>query len=60
MKGNLFKKKKSISLIERYAALIFFIVTDIKNIDNMVQIYNVAEMLWQKEKRENKENTFQN
>ena len=49
---NILAKKKNISPIERYAALIFYIVTDIKNIDNLVQIYEFSEMVWKKEKKE--------
>lgn len=59
MLKKIFAKKKDRLLIERYAALIFYIVKDIKNIDHMVQIYNLAEMLWQKEKRENSESAVQ-
>lgn len=49
---KIFAKKKNISSVERYAALIFYIVTDIKNIDHLVQIYEFSEMVWKKEKKE--------
>lgn len=48
----LIKRKKCISDFERYIALIFCIITDIKNIEYLKKIYDFAEMMWKKEKRE--------
>ena len=46
------KRKKRISDFERYIALIFCMITDIKNIEYLKKIYDFAEMMWKKEKRE--------
>lgn len=48
----LIKRKKSISDFERYITLIFCMITDIKNIEYLKKIYDFAEMMWKKEKRE--------
>lgn len=46
------KRKKCISDFERYITLIFCIITDIKNLDYLKKIYDFAEIMWKKEKRE--------
>ena len=48
----LIKRKKCISDFERYIALIFCMITDIKNIEYLKKIYEFAEVMWKKEKRE--------
>ena len=48
----LIKRKKYISDFERYITLIFCMITDIKNIEYLKKIYDFAEMMWKKEKRE--------
>lgn len=48
----LIKRKKRISDFERYITLIFCMITDIKNIEYLKKIYDFAEMMWKKEKRE--------
>lgn len=48
----LIKRKKCISDFERYITLIFCMITDIKNIEYLKKIYDFAEMMWKKEKRE--------
>ncbi len=48
----LVRRRKCASEIERYVTLIFCMITDIKNVDHLMKIYDFAEVLWRKEKRE--------
>lgn len=45
-------KRKRISESKRYLTLIIFIVSDMKNTEYLNRIYEFAEILWAKEKRD--------
>lgn len=48
----LFKRKKCITEIERYVNLIFYMLTDIKDVEYLKKIYEFTEVMWKKEKRD--------
>lgn len=48
----LVRRRRGASQLERYITLIFWMITDIKNIEYLKKIYEFTEVMWKKERRE--------